>query len=65
MAQESEQSPTSSDANQNNKQTIEKSSNVLSKYEKLSKNVSQIKCRIITVDEIVTVVNTKEKGLLL
>ena len=63
MAQESDQSPTNSDAGQNMKQTLEKPPNVLSKFEKLSKSVSHIKCKIITVDEIVTVVNAKEKGL--
>jgi hypothetical protein len=63
MAQENDQSPPNSDTSQTMKQTFEKQPNVLSKFEKLSKNVSQIKCRIITVDEIVTVVNTKEKGL--
>jgi len=58
MAQETH---TNSDTGQNMKQTLEKPPNVLSKFEKLSKNVSHIKCKIITIDEIVTVVNTKEK----
>jgi len=62
MAQENDQS--TSDTRQNVKQAFEKQSNILPKFEKLSKNVSQVKCRIITVDEIVAVVNTKEKGLL-
>src|SRR3954451_11208325 len=64
MAQENDQSSTNSDTSRTMKQTFEKQPNILSKFEKLSKNVSQIKCRIITVDEIVAVVNTKEKGLL-
>ncbi len=59
MAQESGHTSTSSDINPNVKQPP---SNGLAKLEKLSKNVSQVKCRIITVDEIVTAVNTKEKG---